>query len=121
MPQESGLVVDLKTTADPTPEAFARACHSFGYDIAQWHYRHVRHLALPDGGRPDYRWLVVGIHAPHLVAIYEPSMDMDALGAARWRRGFDAWRDCIEFGKWPGLPPSVQVIDPPGWAMREAA
>lgn len=120
MPQESGLVVDLKTTADPTPEAFARACYSFGYDIAQHHYRKVRHLALPDGGRPDYRWLVVGIHAPHLVAIYAPSADMDAVGAARWRRGLDAWRDCHEFGQWPGLPRGVQELDPPYWAMREA-
>lgn len=121
MPQESALVIDLKTTADPTPDAFARSCYTYGYDIAQWHYRHVREMALPDGGRPEYRWLVVSIHQPHLVAIYAPSRDMDALGARRWRQGFEAWRDCLEFGQWPGLPPSAIEIDPPAWAMRGAS
>ena len=119
MPQESGLVVDLKTTATPAPEDFGRACVNFGYDIGQHHYRLVRELALPEGGRPDYRWLVVGVQAPHLVAIYAPSRDMEARGREMWERGYYTWKSCKETGLWPGIPPGVHTIDPPGWAMRE--
>ena len=122
-PDCQNLVVDLKTARNPG-EGFAKDAYNLGYHVGQHHYRLVRQQYNRAMGMdewdtwPDYQWLVVGVEAPHLVAIYRPSDEMAEVGAIASRRGRDAYVKCIESGEWPGLPSGIINIDPPRWAKE---
>ena len=124
---DSNLVVDLKTAKNPG-RGFANDAYKLGYHVGAYHYCRVRQLvnraSLAGGGdgpsyRPEYRWIVVGSAAPHLVSVYEPDEDMKRIGEAHWRRGRDRLIECRASGQWPGLPEGVTAIGPPSWAMRD--
>lgn len=74
----SGFILDLKTSRDPYPDAFARACYSYGYhrqahwylEAAQQHYQR------------EFRFIFVAVDVeqPHDVFVYE--LDDDAIRLA---------------------------------------
>ena len=119
LPQEdsqwNNCVVDIKTTANASPEEFRRSCFNFGFHIQQAHY-----LAAAERGR--FIFVVVERDAPHCVAIYE--LDEDALELGRKDREFllGQWALCEAEeaaggpDAWPGFPVEVQELALPGWA-----
>jgi exodeoxyribonuclease VIII len=73
------IIVDLKTAADPSPEAFARACVNFRYaNQCAWYID--GHLAVY-ATDADFYFLVVGNAPPHSIGIY--TLDQEAIEAGR--------------------------------------
>jgi hypothetical protein len=74
------VVLELKTTVDVRPRAFARTRRRFGYDLKAAHYvEAVRRLT---GRAPRFLYAVVELAAPHYVWAYELSPAELARGAA---------------------------------------
>ena len=84
------LVLELKTTGDVRPRAFARTRRRFGYDLKAAHYVDAaRHLT---GRAPRFAFIAVELTPPHYVWLYELSAAELAragveLAAARSRFG----------------------------------
>ncbi len=65
------IVLELKTTGDVRPRAFARTRRRFGYDLKAAHYVDaVRHLT---GRAPRFAFVAVELAPPHYVWLYELS------------------------------------------------
>jgi len=65
------IVLELKTTGDVRPRAFARTRRRFGYDLKAAHYVDaVRHLT---GRAPRFAFIAVELTPPHYVWLYELS------------------------------------------------
>jgi hypothetical protein len=65
------IVLELKTTGDVRPRAFARTRRRFGYDLKAAHYVDaVRHLT---GRAPRFGFIAVELTPPHYVWLYELS------------------------------------------------
>ena len=111
----SDCVVDIKTTANGSPEEFRRSCFNFSYHLQAQHY-------LTAAERQRFIFLVVERDAPHCVAVYE--LDDDALKLGREEReallGRWYWCEAREAAgepdTWPGFPVEVQELSLPGWA-----
>jgi hypothetical protein len=74
------VVLELKTTGDVSPRAFARTRRRFGYDLKAAHYvEAVRRLT---GRSPRFVFVAVELTAPHYVWLYELSAAELARGAA---------------------------------------
>lgn len=120
---ERGLAVDLKTTADITPEAFAKSCASYGYAVQAVHYIDAM-CALTgqpmvdweaDTEGPSFLFLAVSKELPIEVALYQIDR-ADMQKAARIRRtALRTIRECVDSGKWPGLPHQIQSLSLPKW------
>tara|TARA_R100000687_G_scaffold50296_1_gene40047 strand:- start:723 stop:1559 length:837 start_codon:yes stop_codon:yes gene_type:complete len=122
LPREDSMwnhcVVDIKTTANASPEEFRRSCFNFGYHIQAPHY-----LSAANRGR--FIFIVVERDAPHCVAIYE--LDDDALELGRQTRDslLGQWAFCeAEEAEglpdaWPGFPVEIQELSLPGWAYTQ--
>ena len=116
--QWGNCVVDIKTTANASPEEFRRSCFNFGYHIQAAHY-----LAAADRGL--FVFIVVERDAPHCVAIYE--LDEDALILGRQTREYllGQWALCEAEeaaggpDAWPGSPVEIQELSLPGWAYTQ--
>ena len=104
-------VVDLKTTADASPDGFRKAASNFDYHLQAAIYRRIT-------GRKQYYWVVVETGAPYNVAVYKPTNE--SLEAA------DAYlRELVQrFKEWDGEPvgygENIYELDLPPWhpAMR---
>jgi len=112
-------VVDVKTTANGSPEEFRRSCFNFGYHISAAHY-------LAATQRQRFILIVVEKELPHCVAVYE--LDDDALGLGRADREFllGQWALCEAEeaaggpDAWPGFPcEEIQELSLPGWAYTQ--
>jgi len=74
------VVLELKTTGDVRPRAFARTRRRFGYDLKAAHY--VDAVQRLTGRTPRFVFVAVELTAPHYVWLYELSRAELARGAA---------------------------------------
>jgi hypothetical protein len=65
------VVLELKTTGDVRPRAFARTRRRFGYDLKAAHY--VQAVQRLTGRAPRFVFVAVELTAPHYVWVYEMS------------------------------------------------
>jgi hypothetical protein len=65
------IVLELKTTGDVSPRAFARTRRRFAYDLQAAHY--VDAVARMSGSRPRFAFVAVELAAPHYVWVHELS------------------------------------------------
>lgn len=112
--RERGVILDLKTTQDASPVAFARSVAQYRYHVQAAHYMDIT-------GASRFMFFVVEKNPPYAVAVYE--LDVDALSAGRALRDRDlaAIASAAEFDQWPGYPANVQTISLPRWAAMQEA
>lgn len=115
MTQDFGVVVDLKSAADASKEAFKRALWNYRYDIqAAWYLDGV--YACTGVMPHSYLWCVVEPDPPHAVAWYRAEQRPLEIARIDIERGKNTYARCLETGEWPGYPDSIQPIDAPRWA-----
>jgi exodeoxyribonuclease VIII len=115
------VMVDLKTAADASREAFARSVWTYRYDIqASWYLRAA--LEVVDVMPRHYVWCVVEPLPPHAVAWYRAERDVIQIADLDIARAVDLYRRCRASATWPGYPAEVQALHLPKWARtRDAA
>ena len=112
---ERGVIVDLKTTRDASPEGFAKS-------IAQYRY-HVQAAFYSDGYKAafgvaprGFLFIAVETEPPFLVAVYVASEPMTHRGRIEYQADLDTFRWCRDHNDWPGYSGHVLTIDLPKWA-----
>ena len=120
---ERGLAVDLKSTADITPDGFGKSCANFGYALQAVHYMDAmralngEEMVNWEAGEeiPKFYFLAVTKELPIEVALYELVME-DLQKAAKIRRSaLRKIRECTDAKEWPGLPNTIQPLVLPKW------
>ena len=110
------LIVDLKTAADASFEAFARSAGNFQYHLQDVLYRRAAKAC----GLGDRKMVFVVVEnaPPHAVALY--TLDDAALWAAeaRLNHACDIYRTCLETGTWPSYSDEIQVLSLPSWSLK---
>jgi exodeoxyribonuclease VIII len=131
--KERGIVVDVKTTDDASPEGFAKS-------IANWRY-HVQHpfyidginearrqiiqanegLEFPEAVHPEvttFVFLAVEKKSPHAVGVYMLDSLSVELGRALYRRDLETLAKCRATDTWPGYGDAIQSITVPAWEFK---
>jgi hypothetical protein len=104
-------IVDLKTCQDASPNAFARACATFGYHTQAAHYLSGLH------GAERFIFIAVEKTYPFCVGIYELDAAAMAAGAEQCRIGLQTISDCRAINEWPGYTTTCDTISMPNWAL----
>lgn len=111
-----GYLVDLKTTADATPDGFARSAANFGYHRQDAIYRDVATAAGIENS--DFVFVCVEPKPPHLVACYQLDTEAEEQGRREYRHALDIWHRCVETGEYPGIANElITSISLPRWAI----
>jgi exodeoxyribonuclease VIII len=131
-----GVVVDLKTTEDASPEGFAKSVANWRYHVQHPYYLDGVNTALQHGAKPA--WLkadaakafvflavektacVVGGVAKG-VAVYVLDEESVALGRALYRNALDQYAACNSSGVWPGYGEKIQPLKVPGYEFTKHA
>ncbi len=109
-------LVDVKTTADASPEGFPKQVAKLGYHIQAAHY--VAGWEHATGQRVlGFVFATVESDAPHVAAAY--TLDLVALGegADECDRLLSLYAHCQQNGQWPGYGSEIKTISLPMWAL----
>ena len=106
------VLVDLKTTTDASPAAFARSVATFRYHVQASHYLAGLH------GAERFVFIAVEKTAPYAVAVYELDAAAMAAGDELRQRDMRIIADCQATTEWPGYGDDCQTLSLPSWALR---
>ena len=122
-----GDLCDLKTTADPHPDAFRRSAWNYGYHVQDVAYRRAWLHVMGRLVQP-MTFVVVGKEPPHLVSICTLGPEFERFGEEQLTAALN--RYLHQLGKhgppdaegviWDGLPETTAVLSPPRAAYYDA-
>jgi exodeoxyribonuclease VIII len=111
--RDLGIVVDVKTTVDASPEQFARSIFRYRYHVQAAHYL---------SGTKAQRFIFVAVEKefPHAVAVYELDEASLALGMQARDQDLATLAVCMSSNEWPGYPAEIQTITLPAWSFPKS-
>lgn len=112
-------VLDLKSTRDAQPCAFAKSVYTYGYHRQAAFY--LDGLDELSGKTYPRKHFIAAVESspPHGVVLYELDTDAIVEGRAKYRRALDLYAECRKSNSWPGYPHGIQDLHLPRWAIEE--
>lgn len=117
LPDEGNAVVDLKTTADASPEEFSDSIGNWKYHRQAAYYLDIcRDLGMD---RQAFVFIAVEKEPPYAVALY--NLDAEDIGRGRvsYINLLQKFMECQEKNDWPAYPQEIQTINLPKWFTRK--
>ncbi len=116
---DDDTIINFKSAADASYDAFERSLWSMAYDIAIDHYGAGYYHCF---GRPmkRYVFIVAEKNAPFLTAVYPASEALQIAGQMRCRELLNIYANCLKTTTWPGLNGGHEKeIGLPAWANKK--
>jgi PDDEXK-like domain of unknown function (DUF3799) len=107
-------IVDLKTTYDASPDAFAKSMVNWRYPVQAAHY-------LEGFSASRFIWIATEIEEPFGVAVYVDNPEILGLGKAQRDPDLALYAVCKFRNEWPGYPTGVQDLKLPRWALSDTS
>jgi PDDEXK-like uncharacterized protein DUF3799 len=118
---DDGVILEVKSGASVNPRDIDRHFVEYGYDLAYTAYTRALARLRPEfEGRVNMRFIFVELEPPYSVVVRPPGGAAREIGALRWERAVQLWRQCLDTGEWPGYPngPGMQ-IEPPTYVVTQ--
>lgn len=112
-----GVLVDLKTLIDASPDSFGKVAHNFGYHQSAAHY--MDGVKVATGEELPFKFVLVEKAPPYLVSVVELDWEAIDIGRGLNDRAKRIHTECMESGNWPGYP-SVEPVALPNYAVYQA-
>lgn len=109
-----GLILDVKTAADASPDGFAKSAANYGYDIQ--HVAYTRAVEAATGDALPFVFLVVEKTPPHFVALYTLPPEAIDRGERQWLDALDLYKQCTATDTWPAYGDDINTLPWPRWA-----
>jgi exodeoxyribonuclease VIII len=114
------VVVDDKTTDDPSPEGFQWTAFNHNYHVSA--AMTLEGIEAVTGIRPrKYIYLAVSPSRPFLVGAYEATEEEILLGQEFIRKNLAKFRQCLSTNTWPGLSKKILPLGLPRKAKFDVA
>lgn len=111
-------IVDVKTTQDASPEAFARSIASFKYHMQAAHY--LQGYREVTGWDADYfTFVAVESEPPYAIGIYRLDEASLQTGRMLMEKAAMAFRTAADPVQWKGYARDIETISVPSWALLD--
>jgi len=117
---EGNALVDVKTTKDASPEAFAKEVLNWRYHSQAAYYLDIVNDSLERPTKECFIFVAVEKKPPYAVAIY--NLVPKAIGKGRALNIADlaTYIECSQSNHWPAYSPEPAMLDLPRFAYKEA-
>lgn len=112
---ERGVIVDLKTTRDASPDGFAKSIASYRYHVQAAYYSDGYEAAFGEAPR-GFVFIAVETEPPYLVGVYVASAQMILRGRSAYEADLETFRRCRDADEWPGYSDTPLTLELPKWA-----
>ncbi|WP_244829199.1 PD-(D/E)XK nuclease-like domain-containing protein [Caballeronia sp. TF1N1] len=110
-------VVDLKTTSDAAPTAFARSVAHLNYHAQAAHYwRAVEHTL--HASPPFFAWIAIETDPPFGLRCYVIDSQVLRLGGDLADRAASIYAAALRTGRWQGYIETIEPLRLPKWALQ---
>jgi exodeoxyribonuclease VIII len=108
------MAVDLKSTEDASPEAFAKSVYNYRYHVQDALYRDAFRCC----GEPIDHFAILAVEKspPYACAVYVLDQDAVAKGFAAARQNIERLADCMKRNEWPAYSDRPMELSLPHWA-----
>lgn len=122
-----GVLVDLKTTDDASPDGFAMSVQKFRYHVQASFYldgcrQAIEHggedLPIKPGAPTAFVFIAVEKKPPHAVAVYALDFDSLEIGREEYQRDLQTYAECTAADSWPAYGDQIQRLGLPEWRLR---
>ena len=113
-----GIMCDYKTSKDADPDAFAKACVNYGYDIQSAYYPEgVRAIT---GAECEFYFIVQEKTEPYAIQIYLAGKEMIDLGKRKINKALKNYFEADLNNDWEkAYENTVLTLEPPRWALNQ--
>ena len=116
--REDGIVVDLKTTKNASPDAFQKDAYNFRYYVQAWWYLH----GLQQCGVKAENFIFIAVEStpPYGVCVYAADDLYFKLGEQEAMQDFRTYKECLESDIWHGYDkePEIHSLSLPDYIAR---
>jgi exodeoxyribonuclease VIII len=112
-------LVDIKTTQDARPEAFARTLFDFAYHRQAAYYLDVWNALNPDQPKTSFVFIAVEKFPPYGICVYDVDADALERGRKEWTRLAGLYIECEAKKFWPCYNTEIQSLKLPPWALKK--
>ena len=113
------LVLDAKSTRDPSPRQFERAAAAYGY-FGQCLFYHDGAVAARRIDGQEHPVIIAIRNCDDFdVAVYRIDSQAMEAGRATYRAYLDKLAQCTAADYWPGVAPELRLLGCPPWATPE--
>jgi len=123
--RHDGLIVDLKSALDASPEGFPKSVAGWRYFVQDPFYQDGTAQAIEQGENPlgmktptAFIFVACEPVAPYPVGVYVVDQEGRELGRMKYREDLDTLAECIETDNWPAYSDKIESISLPGWFLR---
>jgi exodeoxyribonuclease VIII len=117
--RNDGIVVDLKTTKDASPDGFQKSAYNFRYYVQAWWYIHGLRQCWVDAC--EFVFIAVESSPPYGVCVYSADNSFYKLGEIEAMQDFEVYKECLKSGVWYGYDkkPGIHTLSLPEWAAKK--
>ncbi|HET7624385.1 MAG TPA: PD-(D/E)XK nuclease-like domain-containing protein [Verrucomicrobiae bacterium] len=118
---DGNALVDIKTTDDARPDAFARTLFNLRYHVQAAYYLDIWNDSLSPGETPKESFVFIAVEKepPYAIGVYDLSRAAINAGRQEYIRLLQLYMECEAQGEWPAYNPDVREINLPAWALRK--
>lgn len=128
--RNDGIIVDLKTTVDASPEGFAKSIANWRYHVQAPYYMDGCKLAAEQSGtiiEPVKAFVFLAVEKDACVVngvskgvgVYVLDPESVILGRLQYRDNLNTYADSLELNKWAGYSPKIETLNLPGWMKNK--
>lgn len=113
-----GIIMDIKTTEDASPEGFARSAFKYRYHVQAAFYS--QGYAIDRGYSPEgFVFIAVEKGNPFQVALYHADENVMQLGRDTFIPELHRYVACRNTNLWPGYGDQIMPLTLPGYAFKK--
>lgn len=126
--RHDGIIVDLKTARDASPEGFEKSIEGWRYYVQDPFYQYGISEAVAQGfmmsdiemsAPKAFIFVAVETVAPYAVGVYVLDPVSVEIGCQEYREDLETYAECIGTDTWPGYSDKIESISLPGWRLRQ--
>jgi len=115
---DKGILFDLKSCDDASPDGFARTCAKYRYHVQDAFYRNVvGSLTGEDADKLSFIFVAVEKKPPYAVALYSLDELAKLQGWVEAREDLRTYREAAETDTWRAYSPKIETLSLPRWAV----
>jgi hypothetical protein len=115
--RKEGIIIDVKTTIDASPEAFLKTIINYNYHIQAAFYLDV--LAQTEYPSTHFAFIAVEKEAPFSVGVYTLDESFIELGRKKYKRALAIYKECVANNYFPAYSQELIELTPPLWALKQ--
>lgn len=116
--REDGLLIDLKTCADASPEGFRRSAFNYRYHVQAAMYAEG-YKAVTGKESAEFAFVCVEKEPPYAVAVYHATPEFLELGFREYAADLATYINCVLHDKWPGYSETSEPLGLPAWISKQ--